>query len=351
MMRVGDAQSTEPAAGMQPIGALIDVPRDALETQRQMSMRRWGTGAGLTLLLLIPGTIVLIVVLVNLSLLWQYVVGGSVAFAILGSFFVYDRHIVRRGDSIIASSRDSDVGVWIRRVISEEGGPPIAQLLGRLVTEVLSGGGRNVTLRLGAPVDANPVEALVVPFEPIPLDETSDAFEELADVCRGPPGDNGAAQTGEERRVIRKMRARFRQSGGWIGFVFAAIFTLQMMISAARATRFAYVVLAWPIIAAWWMLRSSKSWSDSSTQWLVIPGGVAVRSRRWRRKAWKVEVLARSRAVLCAFREVRGLWHVIVAEPDLRFERNCTMAELELLLRAWLSPLEPPEAGMLSDLV
>ena len=86
-------------------------------------------------------------------------------------------------------------------------------------------------------------------------------------------------------------------------------------------------------------------------QFLLVPGGLVV--RKTVRKApseWNVHVHARISSVLLVHHKAKHSWLICVADAKARNTVLVTKAEVEMLLRAWLSPLMPPAVEQLSDL-
>ena len=86
-------------------------------------------------------------------------------------------------------------------------------------------------------------------------------------------------------------------------------------------------------------------------QFLLVPGGLVVRKPV--RKApgeWHLHVHARLSSVLLVHRKSKRLWLICVADAKAHHTALITEAEVDMLLRAWLSPLVPPLVEQLSDL-
>src|SRR5262249_39249925 len=84
-------------------------------------------------------------------------------------------------------------------------------------------------------------------------------------------------------------------------------------------------------------------------QWFAVPGGAVYRRAR-RRRGWELHVFRRNSSMLCFFPAMRRACGVSIADSTTQARTTITAREAELLLRAWLSPLEPPDEDKLSDL-
>ena len=102
----------------------------------------------------------------------------------------------------------------------------------------------------------------------------------------------------------------------------------------------------WPtaglVIGVWlWRL-----WQPE--EWYIVPGAVVVRSSAWNSSKWQLHLLERADSVLVYWRDLR---FIAIADTTGRsFARPATPVEAEGAIRAWLSPIPPPELKQLSDL-
>ena len=85
-------------------------------------------------------------------------------------------------------------------------------------------------------------------------------------------------------------------------------------------------------------------------QWLLVPGGVVVRTTGFGWGHWRVRLYSRVRSVLYVGRISAVQWTIAVADGTRVETVRVTGAEATLLLRAWLSPIEPPPPERLTDL-
>ena len=70
-----------------------------------------------------------------------------------------------------------------------------------------------------------------------------------------------------------------------------------------------------------------------------------------RDRASRVHLFKRRSAILCAYQYQKHQWVVSAADAEAADTTLATDKEVDLLLRAWLSPVPPPAAEQLSDLV
>jgi hypothetical protein len=63
-----------------------------------------------------------------------------------------------------------------------------------------------------------------------------------------------------------------------------------------------------------------------------------------------LQVFDRRSSVLCVAPAARGFWHWVIYDGRELAGSFVTKIELEVMLAAWLSPLEPPSAEQLAEL-
>lgn len=206
-------------------------------------------------------------------------------------------------------------------------------------------GGAGLTIR----VDTHgvPFTPYVQPFEARVLAEGDSSFDELARASDAMVGVPVAASTSRGTKP--------QQSLAWGLGILVTTLVAMTVISPARngswGTFFGYlpaqlaICLSWvPALMLWNLLVARPP------QWLVVPGGLILRRVPWRGGA-KLYLLDRRTSLLIV---VAGdpllIPQITVADEHEVASRRVTSKELEVLLRAWFSPLEPPGVGTLSDL-
>lgn len=84
-------------------------------------------------------------------------------------------------------------------------------------------------------------------------------------------------------------------------------------------------------------------------QWFILPGGLLLRRAGWRRNRVRLQSFECSKCTLAACQLTRHAYSIAVSDGKTTQSLVATRRELEILLRAWLSPLEPPPLTRLSD--
>jgi len=187
-----------------------------------------------------------------------------------------------------------------------------------------------------------PVEPIEVPFEPVPLDQSDRMFSGLES---GPSEKTPRAKTGWARRVELF-------GGRWVVMLIALGIAVQGLVHWIQGTLMAptfwivIVCLALPLFG----LGGVGAWRRNK-QCLLVPGGLAIRKTSRKAKGkWNVHLFTRTAGVLFVRERTNHQWLVCVAEDDVDDYFIVTRAEVDMLLRAWLSPLPAPPIERLSDL-
>lgn len=202
-------------------------------------------------------------------------------------------------------------------------------------------GGGGTTLRIGPP-DPAPVVPFAEPFEARLLDARDPAFVHLA----ASVGVGTATPPAPWVAFISALWSRFGPV-----IVLAAIFALPVARSLLAVVTFDAGLRGILIVAAGGVvvgLGYRLLAGVFATRWLVVPGGVVLR----RIPLWgpiDVYRLDRRMSVLIAV-AFNQRWQVAVADGSTTAKRTMDTRELDILLRAWLSPIPPPAPETLSDL-
>ena len=224
------------------------------------------------------------------------------------------------------------------------------------VAEALARQGRTgAVVRVAKPKRTAPIEPLTVPFEPLPLDESVPLFVGLEQEAGTVEDETRAAQArdvsvdgGYSRRGLRR---RILLSGGW---VIVAMFAFNAAIGGLESYRVGHVTfnaVLWTFyfIVAVVGVGGRGAWR-SRQQWLLVPGGLASRRARFRRRDWELHLFQRESSVLILRNQWRHFWWAYVADRQTVQMAGMTPREAVMLLRAWLSPLPTPPLERLSDL-
>ncbi|MBI4582159.1 MAG: hypothetical protein HY718_20855 [Planctomycetes bacterium] len=273
-------------------------------------------------------------------------------------------------------------------------GTPTSQMVRRLIAaprhlaKALAAGrcaGYALTVAPWGDVRREKIEPLTVPFEPVPLDTSEDAFQGLASsrpdrstatatarhrfttlgLARqlypmlvatgtaalllrglayldaaggGGPRSSSAFGSSTFLLILFLIQVFSRDHFGAGSLFFVPFFLVQMSVdlqalSLPGSTRWA-MVAGWVLLmTAWWALRRGPT----RGAW-VMPGGLLLPSRR--------EVYRRDAGLLVWYPGHRRLWAIDTTAARVA-ALDVTSEEAVLALRAWLSPLPTPSDEML----
>ncbi|MCH8148519.1 MAG: hypothetical protein IH987_11080 [Planctomycetes bacterium] len=212
------------------------------------------------------------------------------------------------------------------------------------------------TIRICPQKQTTPIEPLTFPFEPVPLDESDASFDELyhalgTDADHSGPENRPAQTPSASLSGVRRARRNWILRGG--GWFLLGVLTLQLVYFAWEALH--GQTLTWhfalPVgVLAYYLLVPGRSGLAWRKQHLAVPGGLIVRKARWQRGTWQVHLFDSRDSVLCVYREDKRKWRLTVADAETCESAEATKREIDLLLRAWLSPLPPLAVERLTDL-
>lgn len=254
--------------------------------------------------------------------------------------------------NIVSQGKDKPLGAVAEQALASpsEIGAPGAQLVRALV----STGRVGVTIRNCPPKLAKPIRPISVRFEARPLDQGDPSFASLEGALNlgindeRTDGWRKATGTSQESYALRVKRNIIA-----LGGKSATIAVLVLMAGLALSQWLTSGTILLPIliaVVAIVLVSNRKAPGTGSAQWLVVPGGIIVRTAPWRTRRWNVHVFDRHTSVLVV-QAVRGdQWTLSVGDPECQYRASATTQECNLLLRAWLSPLNPPPIERLSDL-
>jgi len=194
------------------------------------------------------------------------------------------------------------------------------------------------------------VEAIGVPFEPVPLDQSDGLFIGLeADTATT---DASSAHT-ESRTTKTCFARRIEFFGGrWIVVLAGIGVVIQGLVHWLQGTLLSptFMILVVCLLIPLVGIGGVGAWRHGR-QWLLVPGGLAVRKANRKAKSkWDVRLYTRVSSVLFVRQTTKLHWLVCAAEGAEVDHVMVTRAEVDMLLRAWLSPLTPPPVEQLSDL-
>lgn len=206
--------------------------------------------------------------------------------------------------------------------------------------ELVRAGWRDHTVRIG-PAVAGPQTVFTEWFEARRLAEKDAGFAELAAATDG--------TVGHATRPTRPARWRSRVLFRGLQIVMVYGFA-RMMWNLFRQPSALRDLLPQGGLAVC-LIGALALFQAYSTAWFVVPGGVLLRRIRLFGPT-DLHCVDRRNSVLIAVEHPlhAETWRVAIADPHVAHARSVTTRELDVLLRAWLSPLPPLPIEALTDL-
>ena len=213
---------------------------------------------------------------------------------------------------------------------------------------LLEHGQAGTTLRLSeqAP-NTDHLTPLELQFEPVPLGAKP---PELADDGGATAKQPNAWQRicSEEARLYgRSLAARIFLAASLIllvvSLVYIVIDAVTRLAAGTMPSIFASMATAALVVGVLSLLKLAFP-----RQWLVVPGGIIVRTATWRSAEWKLRVFRREECVLLHWADTNML--AVGSTNGAHFTHRAAIHVADFAIRAWLSPLEPPAVERLSDL-
>ncbi len=266
-----------------------------------------------------------------------------------------ERRVQRRAKRVVADLESDGVSEAVEQFCKSF--PYETEAPARSICRALAEMGRtNLTFRCDFLSPRPAIDPIDVPFEPAPLDESVAIFAGLEhDAVQDARSDLAAAASTTTRGRQKKtgLGRRVRLFGGWPVVVVVGILGLAQalgQLASGALSPAAFVLIMAAAAIAFFGVGGVGAWRHNR-QFLLVPGGLVVRKPV--RKApgeWNVHVHARVSSVLLGYQKAKHSWLICVADAKVHNTALVTKAEVEMLLRAWLSPLTPPPVEQLSDL-
>lgn len=290
---------------------------------------------------------------------WLGLLSGSSGIVLLGAFCGFvsvsilhwnGNRVKRRAAVLVAASTPIDVRTCVNEILAKENCLHSIAGLNSLLLEAGKRGKKGVIIRLCPAEHLRETKPLGVQIEPIEFDEADAAFDELSEAL----GDDVKRSTGNryEATMRRRVGRNLKLSGGWIIVVIFGINIAFALLRAYRERRLNEGLFIWSglLFLMLFGVRSTRGKLGVNT-WLLVPGGLAVRSvRRWKNVVTRHLFVAR-KSLLCVYRMERDSWGFIVADAERCETRVATKRELDVLLRVWTSPIPPPTMEQLEALL
>lgn len=287
---------------------------------------------------------------------WAAVVVGII-FALMAFVGVWKgrRKRLAKIQQIVAECSDGDLCEIVKVIVQLGNLDAECPPMGKLPSTLVSAGRLDQTVQVGWDVGMEPIEPLTVAFEPRLLNETDEAFDELAQAAtsQGATLDRSVADSPThygDRMALRWFLRNIKLSRGWLPIV---ILTWPLIGTGLESWERGSVTWQFLAFLSGFLISlfgGARMGAFSKAHWLIVPGGMLLRKAANRGRGVSLHLFDRRRSVLGIQQQRSGRWHVAVADSEASETTIVTDRERQLLLRAWLSPLTPPPLERLVDL-
>lgn len=262
------------------------------------------------------------------------------------------QHRQRRAADAIDLAGAPDVRTAVAAVLPRIRGVSVQAGLAHVARRLASGGHAGTVIRIAPPSHAGTVQPLALPFEPQPLNEALSPLVAAGatDASLSSDALERATSAADALRLRATLRRNILLKGGWFLVILFGANALMSIVSAILHRRIDVSTVAWPAaLAALLFIPVGQPWFRSRTL-LAVPGGLVRRTSGWRQQTCTLHLYDRRRSTLIVSWLNGERWGASVSDGSECDSMTGTKAEVGFLLRAWLSPLEPPRIEQLSDL-
>lgn len=196
------------------------------------------------------------------------------------------------------------------------------------------------------------VEPLAQTFEPRLIDETEAGLVALAHDATAQPGDDGheqAAHDDDIRKIPRSMRRNVLLKGGYLFLLIALMWFTRDVVRFIRTGEFPFTLILSSLGIAGLLWLPVSGGAISTEQWLVLPGGLLRRTPKRRSTESDLYLFNARRSLLLAIQTPSKAWQIHVSDGEECDWFDATTVEMEIVFRAWCSPIAPPMVEQLSD--
>ncbi len=196
-----------------------------------------------------------------------------------------------------------------------------------------------------------PITPLHVTFEPMLIDESNPGFRELAE---SPGSSLASSQSATPTHTFREsilppaVQRNIRLRGGYpivlMGLLFLGIGVIEWVTIGQPSFNFAFWSL-WFLMLLCFPARNNKNYKQ---QWLMLPGGLLLRTAA-KRGMTDLHLFDAARSIMLCVHSRYRLWTIHVSDGQQRGWLSVTPIEMDIILRAWCSPIKPPTVEQLSD--
>ena len=272
-------------------------------------------------------------------------VGALAGFVVISA--IHSRRGAIRAAHLAADSFDQDSPGAVRELANDRANRG-GQAWPHFVRVALDRGLRDLTIRIG-PIAAQPAAApLDQPISPLPLNEADENFRALARAWLGEGA--GLPKTDSADYLTRRWQRNIRMGGLGMTVLFG-LFTLGHAWDSLQTGAPTPRLLLFSVSFLISLIGPMFAFSMAGGQLFVANGGLVRRRAVRRGGGWQVEVFRREDSVLVMHPVNPNVWRILLRNEAGSFKVLLTATECAMLLAAWRSPLPPPTAEALADLV
>ncbi|MBI5865180.1 MAG: hypothetical protein HZB38_11860 [Planctomycetes bacterium] len=259
----------------------------------------------------------------------------------------------RRFVADLGESNADSVEAAARIILPRLGENPIF-VLSTLGKYLVSAGQAGHVVRFGPESALTPVEPITVPFEPLAMDEFQprfSAFVLASETSQPAHGLTARLMSWIRQDANSASVRRLMVRSDWV-LLGPGIFCLLAAADWARTGFRSYppgfTNIAILCVVVWFSLRANR---QAATEISVVPAGLVAQIPGRSLFSPIRHLFDRRNSVLCLCPSVTNKfeWQWVVADGEAQCHSSSTAAEVQVLLRAWLSPLEPPSLEQLEN--
>lgn len=274
---------------------------------------------------------------------------GITIFVIFAGYFIWRRLWQRNFETALEAIAENptaltSAGVEKMRELGLQFTVAGIRVLGQ---QLLKRGWLGYSFRIAPRADQPTPAPLEVAIEPMALDESSEPFLQLSS-SGSVSAATAAAKSLEQSESTRRFRRSFAVI--WLSVVIFILLSIPHFIRFIRSGQASFSLLMYAFLIGVMFLQASVGLDHKRNRLLAVNGGLLFRKFNWL-GGGGVHLFNRDNSVLFVFRAQKKQWWWAVFGPG--YEKGAwmfgTAAEAEMLIRAWLSPLPPPEPDRLSD--
>jgi len=305
-------------------------------------------------------SILLVVILIPLTIVSLFVAvirgGPSISLsaamvAIMGALVFISWWEYRNWRSQMGRASSVPVALRARNLFRHDRTASFAGATHSTAIALARSGERNLVVLVNRAAELRDIRPLDVEFEPIPLDGTDPRWEQLYPRIASPK------RVAEWRELLNpttvwgdiySFMRRHRNATQAI-ILIAIVATIAFEWGSMRGSASIYLATLGIIIAAQ-LVSSLGIFRGPSDGFVLVPGGILHRSGKRRDGDRPLRLYRRSECVLCLAGTRGGTIYVACARGDECMTQQIDSVAAEILLAAWLSPLEPPGESQIAAL-